>query len=925
MFKVFACRSVRQSLPDYVTHRLSSAENARIERHLSGCSDCAAARHSMAVAVAFTDEVRDAPLPSSLSGWNELRAMLPTQPAAAPIPGRRGLPLAIGMAVVVVVAAVSLWTVIAPRVSPNSPLTVKAGSGQVVSRENPSVVFDLHPGTHPHTPSPPHPLTIAKGRQSGPKTDRPVALRLGDGETSIAEIKGLADLVGEGWAASSGARGRPSKKPGLQRVGVEPSQSATVAKTAAPGRSAAGSHVSVPVQSGSLSHDAGFVPLKGSAKAIVPGLQAARPGESELAYLNPDPETSLTPWTNRPPDAIRRFEKELEQRVKGGDDFVTMLLPPIAGQGPAAVKAAIAAHDKEAAIVDARLVREISLRLKAVSFADLCLRLTDETGIRFTANRRIADDKVTIFCHPRALRSIMRLIARHFGFAWVRKGEEGAYEYELTQTLRSQLLEEGLRDKDQEEMLLAVDRQMERFRKYRGMSLEQINAIEKTKDNFSDLFQLQMGGVVPINQFFALSRADTDALRAGQTLSIDLMARDTAGLPPNAIKDVWHSFDESYARERKAVQERGGDTSYIPDHPTKLVASLRLDRGTPGEFVLKGDLSDQQTGLVPSLAVAKSPAFNVENAKSNSRLAADPELQRTLTMKPASTCRLDRTPYPDTDSIYERAGDKLTTADVLQNLFDETGIDVLGDYFSHLQDPGAVTVKGTTLFAALNQLGDAMRMRWTKTGAKKESWLQFRTSAYYYDRPQEIPNRLLERWKTLRKRQGVMSPEDLCEVGQLPDAQLDSAWMSQSAIAVYGLEEWQMGRIAQLRPHWRFVGRLSDTQRSDVWTEKGLAYGELSADLQGQFLSLAFSGDADRPGRHQVRSGSLRGRYAFATHPLQYGGSYAVLQSNPLLFVYTTNTADEPGRMAIVGPWNGIYGMRPEMLKPDAFSILPGR
>ena len=134
-----------------------------------------------------------------------------------------------------------------------------------------------------------------------------------------------------------------------------------------------------------------------------------------------------------------------------------------------------------------------------------------------------------------------------------------------------------------------------------------------------------------------------------------------------------------------------------------------------------------------------------------------------------------------------------------------------------------------------------------------------------------------------------------------------------------------MGRIAQLRSHWRFLGRLSDAHRRDVWTAKGLPYTDLSADLQNQFLALAYDGDPDRPGRHQVRSGRLRGYYAFATHPLQYGGSYAVLQSNPLLLVYTTTTADAQARLAIIGPWNGIYGARPDMLKPDAFTILPGR
>jgi len=42
LLKRFACRSIRRSLPDYVTLRLSSEARDRVERHLAVCRECSA-------------------------------------------------------------------------------------------------------------------------------------------------------------------------------------------------------------------------------------------------------------------------------------------------------------------------------------------------------------------------------------------------------------------------------------------------------------------------------------------------------------------------------------------------------------------------------------------------------------------------------------------------------------------------------------------------------------------------------------------------------------------------------------------------------------------------------------------------------------------------------------------------------------------
>jgi hypothetical protein len=112
--------------------------------------------------------------------------------------------------------------------------------------------------------------------------------------------------------------------------------------------------------------------------------------------------------------------------------------------GPAAALAA----GNEAEIIDERLTRKVTLAVKATALANLCEQLCRETGIQIVAGPSVADEKVTVFCEKLPLREVMRQLSRPFGYTWVRSGTPGQYRYELVQDLRSQLLEEELRNRD---------------------------------------------------------------------------------------------------------------------------------------------------------------------------------------------------------------------------------------------------------------------------------------------------------------------------------------------------------------------------------------------------------------------------------------------------------------------------------------------
>jgi predicted anti-sigma-YlaC factor YlaD len=634
--------------------------------------------------------------------------------------------------------------------------------------------------------------------------------------------------------------------------------------------------------------------------------------QDDLAYLNPDAtvQTGILRW---PSDDVLKMQARLEQSVKGGDDFVSVPPPSLASGDERAIRAATEAYRQERAIVDPRLVRKVTLAVKGTAFSEICRRLTQETGIQISANRRVADDKITLFCKERPLRDLMRQISTLFNFTWNRTGKEGAYEYELTQSLRSQLLEETLRQKDRDEMLLELDRQMAQYRPYLGMS--RADLAEKMKElgpkikdrtifeEYNRLSLLSRGGFAGLNLFFRLSQRELDALKAGEKLTWDLRA-DNLGLPPAFVSNAQEAMEESTGPLHPGEKQPGN----------KLEATLRLEVSRDGAYTLRAGLYGERGGTEAPLANAKSPSADkkrLDNATENMKLAGDADLQGKVSLKLKEASRLEMPPFPDTEFAYiEKTGPKVTTADVLEAIHNVTGKDMIGDYFSRLHAPNAVSVESVKLFDALSRSCDAMNVRW----GKGEGWLTFRSPDYYYARPQEVPHHTLAHWAEVRNRNGVLGPEEFAEIAELTDVQLDSVTTAQAAVALYGLMEWPVASVKEARPLWRFYARLSRGLRSDALSEKGVAFVNLSPTLKRQYIELARCAENGVwPSETDMKDARLRVIYTPENNIFsQKKPANALLPAgNTVVFLFSSG---QPFRYSAAGPFNGIYGLSQPML-----------
>jgi RNA polymerase sigma-70 factor (ECF subfamily) len=605
-------------------------------------------------------------------------------------------------------------------------------------------------------------------------------------------------------------------------------------------------------------------------------------GGGDLAYLN-QPALPMRQWAWLPLDQMDALEARL---VMGGAG---------AGATPgggackeesmerreflrrsAAGAAGLVMSEKE--VVDSRLTQKVTCAFKGTALANLCQRLQAVTGVPLAAGASVADEKVALFCEKLPLREVMRQLSRPFGYTWLRSEKPGDYRYELVQDLKSQLLEEELRNRDRNEALLALAREMDRYRPYLGLSPEEALSRAKTAgaENKRLLEPLGRYGWGPIQMYFRLSPAQLTALRAGEKLLFRPSPESGfQPLPPDLERGILQC-----QTNHRLVRSADGrlDSRAIEDAPDGLPVaavselraqlSLSMPQSELGQFALSGECGFFGGGLsnwaVPGpWAVGISPTLAQPNrVTANARLSRDAALQRQVTVVPGADRQgsglggghrqsVTGTPKesagPTTDASTEleltvNNAPRVTIADVLEALHRTTGMPVVGDYYTRLYKPDAVSTHNQPLFEALNQLGDACRLRWNK----EEDWLQFRSASFYNDRLKEVPNRLLSRWTASRREHGLLTLDDLVEIAQLSDAQLNAADMAEGAREYLGLKEWGLARDGRLRPHLRFLAGFTPAQRQKATRSAGLPFPEMPLAQQQRFLTLAL-GDESTP------------------------------------------------------------------------------
>jgi RNA polymerase sigma-70 factor (ECF subfamily) len=602
-------------------------------------------------------------------------------------------------------------------------------------------------------------------------------------------------------------------------------------------------------------------------------------GEDDMSYLN-EQEAPLRRWAWLPLDQMHALQARLATAGSGrsasgaAEPSAERLSPEGASE---------ASRD----VVDTRLTRKVSLALKATALSDICEHLTTETSIHLTAGPSVADEKVTLFCREMPLREVMRQLSRPFGYTWLRSatgsGSNGRYRYELVQDLRSQLLEEELRNRDRNTALLVLEREIQRYRPYLDLSPDEALARAKTAppEEKKLLEKLAGHGWGPIQLYCRLSPQDLSALRAGEKLTFTTtpkpgersLAADLARGVIQTYRDwrVRRGGDnpEFYPMTIESLENPAANPPLTADPEVRARIHLWMEQSELGRFALDGTSgvffdwgAAEHHGNGPCAVGASPEVLKPENAVVNAKLVRDRSLRAPVTVSPvvrpkSSAARADGKERPVASQHWPLATEKeVTTAEVLEALHRATGMPIVGDYYTRLFPADEVAVQQRPLFDALNQLGDATQLRWQKDG----DWLQFRSTTFYHDRLKEVPNRLLARWTSARRERGTLALDDLIEIAQLPDPQLGAGSMAEGAKELHGLAEWDLARNKTLRPHLRFLSSFTAGQRQEMMSAAGLPFQKMTLSQQQQFI--AFAALSDPLSLEELNGATMRGDYS---------------------------------------------------------------
>jgi hypothetical protein len=178
----------------------------------------------------------------------------------------------------------------------------------------------------------------------------------------------------------------------------------------------------------------------------------------------------------------------------------------------------------------------------------------------------------------------------------------------------------------------------------------------------------------------------------------------------------------------------------------------------------------------------------------------------------------------------------VTSADVWEAIHRESGLPIVADYYTRVYPVAALTLERASLFDALCRTGDKLGSRWKKDGP----FLLCRSTSYFWNKQKEVPNRLLQRWRADRRRDGFLPFEDLMEMAALTDAQLDSRITAQGIRHCWAMPEWEIvgGGSTVQRSCVRFLTSLRPEQRRRALTPQGVGFGEFSARQREEWLRL---------------------------------------------------------------------------------------
>jgi hypothetical protein len=482
---------------------------------------------------------------------------------------------------------------------------------------------------------------------------------------------------------------------------------------------------------------------------------------------------------------------------------------------------------------DSRLQAKQTVRVVGLTMRDLTAELTRQTGVKFTASPKVAEDKAVLIVRDRPLADTLLALARFFRFTWLRDGQPGAYAYTLTQTIAQQQAE--AREID-EQFQRAADQIMKELKIVRSVShlspeelragADEAEAAHQRETDPEKLADLRTRAAV-LRQF---AKADGGRIAAGFLTDarredvIQFMTGGTTELawPPTPGKAP---LPEAMRDEAYRVLRQTNPRFKQPDQELNF-ATFRIDSA----MGLKPSIRGRITAGVKTGEAASSSSFGFslpmdysydQSAPEASVEPADwksvPELMELV------TAHVDGRRVPSTKERKPLHPPFLARA--LDVIDQDRPLDLISDAFYGPMAFGYDVIQ-KPMGEALTRLAQTTQHRWTR----ENGFILLRSTHYGIDRHCEPPCSRLSLWAKLPSEE-LYTLDRLAEIASQSYPQFET---TQRVLQEIGALEG-FNALDGARSHLILWNALSPAQRAAARSEQALPYQALNPSMRRIF------------------------------------------------------------------------------------------
>lgn len=519
----------------------------------------------------------------------------------------------------------------------------------------------------------------------------------------------------------------------------------------------------------------------------------------------------------------------------------------------------------------------VTLTETKIPLGELVQKVGAETGVSLTAAPGVADEPVAVVARALPARRLLEQLAELLDYQWRRRGREGAWQYEIWQDSASRQREVSLRRAVLADVERRFDEEVRRYMEIAALSPEKLVSLldaEEKSDRPLSPRQIELarrGSIArelasPLPRLLAslmgqLSSQQWAQLKADYPVSFSsdpqpgegrLSADVVQGLRASPPRPSLPSVDSRATppaeeeRQRQAVQKMQQEWSAADGY----LATIRLD----ADAWKKGGSLNLNITAAPLSAAALSPSSPIKDALGGSLslgIAPGPFLDGIGTPQrraAASTDPVFRSRKRFQPEGKPRAGSAASDSahkGRLQELLPEVarfyGLSILSDayWYSSPEVPGsALPSEPIALSRLLDRLAGP-----THDWDYQAGVLLLRSRTWHFDRPREIPHRLVRLWRRLYQQQGALPLETYLQmVISLTDTQLGSLG---DLVSIAGLPR-EIDSAYPARHALRLYAVLTPAQREALWRGAALPAAQMTP-LQGGLFVTALRSQLELP------------------------------------------------------------------------------